>query len=109
MQSIPGSGASTEPRKRLTHQSRWLLAAKQEFKCNLCSETLGVCTHVDHIIPLANGGNNSLQNLQMLCVECHNRKTTLEARSRAAPDGSCFCEWCDVIFSKHFMHSHMHF
>ena len=31
--------------------------------------------HVDHIIPLADGGTNDESNLQCLCAPCHGRKT----------------------------------
>jgi 5-methylcytosine-specific restriction protein A len=31
--------------------------------------------HFDHIIPDAIGGDNSLQNCQVLCVPCHDDKT----------------------------------
>lgn len=45
------------------------------WKCPEC----GRKTHdlqVDHIIPLARGGRNSRENLQMLCGECNLRKGT---------------------------------
>lgn len=32
-------------------------------------------TDVDHIIPLAQGGTNAMDNLQSLCHSCHSRKT----------------------------------
>lgn len=38
------------------------------------------CHEVDHVVPLADGGTNEDGNLQLLCVECHRRKTTREAR-----------------------------
>lgn len=34
--------------------------------------------HVDHIIPLAKGGDNDLSNLQPLCASCHSSKTVRE-------------------------------
>ena len=34
--------------------------------------------HIDHIKPLANGGTNEKDNLQLLCVECHFDKTRNE-------------------------------
>lgn len=32
--------------------------------------------HFDHVIPDAIGGDNSLQNCAVLCVDCHGEKTT---------------------------------
>lgn len=42
---------------------------------------------VDHIIPLADGGKHSWNNMQLLCVDCHKAKTAKEAtrRSRNGP------------------------
>ena len=34
--------------------------------------------HLDHIKPLANGGNNEINNIQMLCIPCHLDKTNCE-------------------------------
>lgn len=31
--------------------------------------------HFDHIVPAAIGGDNALQNCQVLCVPCHKSKT----------------------------------
>jgi 5-methylcytosine-specific restriction protein A len=31
--------------------------------------------HVDHIVPLSQGGTNATSNLQTLCQPCHSRKT----------------------------------
>jgi 5-methylcytosine-specific restriction protein A len=38
---------------------------------------------LDHIVPLIDGGGHELENLQTLCVPCHERKTAAEARARA--------------------------
>jgi len=41
-----------------------------------CSANLGKkLHHFDHIIPDAIGGDNSLQNCQVLCKPCHDDKT----------------------------------
>lgn len=44
----------------------------------------GVATEVDHIIPVAEGGTDELDNLQAACPGCHRIKTQAEAaRGRA--------------------------
>lgn len=42
-------------------------------RCVACGAT-GVRFEVDHIVPLANGGSNELQNLRTLCVPCHRKR-----------------------------------
>lgn len=37
----------------------------------------------DHIVPLIDGGEHSMDNLQTLCRDHHKRKTAIEARVRA--------------------------
>lgn len=34
--------------------------------------------HIDHKVPVFRGGKTNFHNLQMLCVECHDRKTASE-------------------------------
>lgn len=36
----------------------------------------------DHVIALANGGDDSVANMTTLCLSCHREKTTNEARGR---------------------------
>jgi 5-methylcytosine-specific restriction endonuclease McrA len=31
--------------------------------------------HLDHVLPLAQGGTHDLANLQWLCASCHAKKT----------------------------------
>lgn len=55
----------------------------------LCAECLkrGVVTEgqlVDHIIPIADGGAEmDIDNLQVLCAACHNRKHAGEGESKS--------------------------
>ena len=41
--------------------------------CNYCGE---IGNEVDHVIELAAGGDNSIENLQVLCKDCHKKKTS---------------------------------
>jgi 5-methylcytosine-specific restriction endonuclease McrA len=45
--------------------------------CNVCKLPCE-SYEIDHIKPLAGGGDNSVSNLQPLCPKCHNEKTTDE-------------------------------
>jgi 5-methylcytosine-specific restriction endonuclease McrA len=40
--------------------------------CNYCGD---IGLEVDHVIELAIGGENTIDNLQVLCKECHKAKT----------------------------------
>ena len=37
---------------------------------------------MDHIVPIAEGGENQLANLQTLCCRCHHKKTVAQAARR---------------------------
>lgn len=51
-----------------------------------CSSIL----EVDHIIELADGGSNDIENLQLLCVACHRGKTS---QKRSARLKKIFADW----------------
>lgn len=61
----------------------------RERDCGLCQEclrqhrtTLGI--DVDHIIPLWEGGPDTDENKELLCLEHHQEKSAIEAARRAA-------------------------
>lgn len=43
-------------------------------KCQKCNSEDNLS--IDHIIPLALGGNNSVENIQILCKSCNSKKST---------------------------------
>jgi 5-methylcytosine-specific restriction endonuclease McrA len=52
--------------------------------CAGCQNKLAIGRwHLDHVIPLEDGGVNAEGNLQPLCVPCHGVKTSGEAIARA--------------------------
>ena len=57
------------------------LSLRQGDCCAECRQPFGPKrrAHCDHIIPLSDGGENRESNLQMLCTDCHARKTSAEA------------------------------
>ena len=58
------------------------LGERQKWACRTCRDSLQLTCQVDHIVPLAEGGSNHFDNLQILCVACHARKTTGETYRR---------------------------
>jgi 5-methylcytosine-specific restriction endonuclease McrA len=52
------------------------LLEKQKFHCAACRVDISRSDsrHLDHIMPVAKGGSNSIENLQWLCPACNRRK-----------------------------------
>ena len=65
-----------------------IVAFKQSWTCNYCVRVLPPTYQIDHVVPLHHGGDNTIDNLQALCVECHATKTYTETLhlKRPLPD-----------------------
>jgi hypothetical protein len=59
---------------RLSSSLPTRLFALQKGKCACCGEPLGDSFHLDHIMPLALGGTNTDDNIQLLRQRCNNQK-----------------------------------
>jgi 5-methylcytosine-specific restriction endonuclease McrA len=57
---------------------RLSLFLKRKGTCAACAQKIeaGKVWEIDHILPLALGGSNAPENLQILCRPCHRAKTT---------------------------------
>lgn len=67
-------------RYSFSEMERSAIASSQYYKCNVCEIELNDNREfdVDHITPIANGGKNTLDNLQAICKKCHSEKTRIE-------------------------------
>jgi 5-methylcytosine-specific restriction endonuclease McrA len=73
MQTITWSADNIQP------NARTLLYSIQGGKCKKCNERFEKEElTIDHIKPLAQGGDGSLVNKQLLCIDCHREKTVLD-------------------------------
>ena len=76
--------------RSVSEKLKKVVACSQEWKCNYCCDTLKYTYQIDHVIPLHDGGDNSVNNLQALCVECHATKTYTETIPELiAPPARC--------------------
>jgi hypothetical protein len=63
-------------RKRFTDMERKRIAHAQQWRCaGTCGHLLPPTFEIDHIVSLADGGDNAETNLQSLCPNCHATKT----------------------------------
>jgi hypothetical protein len=94
------------PRVTFTKAQKLMIVERQENKCNICSLALKKIEY-DHIVPLASGGNNDLDNIQALCIECHFEKSKSETENgeyfALAPYTSTFNATTREIFMSDLM------
>lgn len=57
--------------------------------CRVCrgQGKVTAAVEVDHIVPLFEGGSDSVANKQALCLPCHQKKSYLEEMRRRGRDG----------------------
>lgn len=56
---------------------------RDAFTCADCRRVVsGSAAHVDHIVPLQDGGTDAADNLAVRCERCHGRKTRAEQGRR---------------------------
>lgn len=66
---------SKTPRIPIPLEVRKYVFSRDKYQCQSCGKTnLETNLTVDHIIPLALGGQNDISNLQTLCFTCNQQK-----------------------------------
>jgi 5-methylcytosine-specific restriction protein A len=78
---------------------------REQPLCAECAKSgrVTVATIRDHIIPLAEGGQDVPENTQGLCVECHQRKTLAEsAKGRGATLKGCDADGVPIDNGHHW-------
>lgn len=86
----PARLAASVPTKEVEHYRtadwrarRVRILTRDAYRCAVCSRVVyGRAAHVDHIVPLEEGGTDDDRNLQVLCEADHGRKTRQEQRRR---------------------------
>ena len=80
------------------------VAAAARWRCGACDVLVDEYYEIDHRIPLHLGGTNAWENLELLCAQCH-RKKTRDERIDAEPWLSVgVCRRCRAAYSKYFNH-----
>lgn len=75
------SGYLRNPNRRhVTNRMKKDVAARAKWKCEICQILVNANYEIDHITPLYLAGDNSLENLQCLCPDCHRSKTAEDRR-----------------------------
>ena len=71
-------------RRRLTSNDKLTITTRQRNRCADCDRpfTPRVLPHFDHNVPLADGGNDDVDNIDALCPNCHDYKTRKEHKER---------------------------
>lgn len=64
--------------RKLKETDKKIIASSQEWKCNICKSIFSSSYQIDHIVPFSVSENDSYENLQALCSNCHSCKTQKE-------------------------------
>ena len=72
------SEAATKTQRQLmTKALREQIALRDNYTCQLCGKYMpdGVGLQIDHIVPVAKGGQSIPSNLQVLCSKCNGKES----------------------------------
>jgi len=70
-------------RRAVSKRLRFEILKRDGYRCQYCGATpLDLPLHVDHVIPLANGGTNDPLNLVTACADCNGGKAAIPLSER---------------------------
>jgi len=81
--TVPKRKDRTGIRKRhpIGQKLRMLILERDRFRCTLCGKSARETKlEVDHNVPVAKGGTDTLDNLRTLCFDCNRGKSDLSLR-----------------------------
>jgi len=58
-------------RKTIPKSIKNEVLVQQDYKCANCGSKLPARKHFHHITPVSEGGDNSIDNVEALCPNCH--------------------------------------
>ena len=71
--------ATRQGRENIPRQLRHQVFQRDGYRCRECGASNDeTVLEIDHIVPVARGGTNDIENLQTLCRECNRMKYTDE-------------------------------
>ena len=65
-------------KKRLTQLMKKRVAARDQWRCQICGQLVSANFEIDHIVPQSRGGGHEESNLRTLCRECHGEVTAVQ-------------------------------
>lgn len=72
MREIPNQARKSKPRKAIGKRVRFEVFKRDSFTCQYCGGSApDVVLHVDHVNPVAGGGDNDIMNLVTSCQPCN--------------------------------------
>ena len=74
----------------VTAESVAAILEAQGGRCAACRSDIRSGYHMDHIMPMARGGESTLANLQLLCPRCNSKKGAKDPHAFAKEHGRLF-------------------
>lgn len=86
-------------RKYLNDENKKIIRDLYNNKCAICKLDSDNFQY-DHIIPLANGGSNNMDNFQLLCYDCHLEKTIDETNEGYGIKNEIYSSFNNIVYNQ---------